>query len=59
MLYRRAVEVAWLASDGTGLVSVQSIAELIDDEPPGERAVNFRDLAELGKSWFEERLYPE
>jgi hypothetical protein len=54
-----AEEVAYLATDGTGILAVQSIANLINDESPGQRAVNLRDFAELADSWLEEKLYPQ
>jgi hypothetical protein len=60
-LYDRALsaeEIAWLASDGIGIVSVQSIANLVNDEDLGERAVNFRDLAVLGDDWLVQELFP-
>jgi hypothetical protein len=53
-----AQEVAWLATDGTGIVSFQSIANLKDDEQPGERVVNFRDLCILGDDWLVQELFP-
>ncbi|MHC4708749.1 MAG: LamG domain-containing protein [Planctomycetota bacterium] len=60
-LYDRALsaeEIAWLASDGIGTVSVQSIANLVNDEDLGERAVNFRDFAILADDWLKQELYP-
>ncbi|MHC4707853.1 MAG: LamG domain-containing protein [Planctomycetota bacterium] len=52
-------EVGWLASDGTGIVSTESIANLIDDgEAPGERSVNMRDFAVLAVEWLKEELWP-
>jgi hypothetical protein len=54
-----AAEVAYLATDGTGILSLQSIANLIDGETLGERAVNFRDFAVLAVEWLEEDLYPD
>jgi hypothetical protein len=51
-------EVAWLATDGTGILEVQSIANLISDEPPGKRAVNLRDLAILADDWLVQELFP-
>jgi hypothetical protein len=60
-LYDRALsaeEIAWFASDGIGIVSVQSIANLIDGEGLGNKVVNFRDLAILADDWLVEQLYP-
>jgi hypothetical protein len=53
-----AQEVGWLASGGTGLVVLQSIADIYTETPPAG-AVNLKDFAKLGDSWLEERLYPE
>ena len=61
-VYNRALletEIAWLATDGTGLYLMQSPANLYDEEDPGERAVNFRDYAVLLIHWLEEQLWPE
>lgn len=54
-----AQEIAWLASDGIGTFSVQSIANLVNDEPLGDRAVNFRDFDKLADAWLEQKLWPE
>jgi hypothetical protein len=54
-----AAEIGYLASDGTGLVLVQSIANLVNPEAPGERAVNLRDFAALADSWLEQELWPQ
>ncbi len=35
-----------------------SVAELYDEEPQGQRAVNFRDFAILADNWLEERRWP-
>ena len=53
-----AQEVAWLATGGTGIVEVQSIANLVNDEQPGDRAVNFRDLCILGDDWLVQQMFP-
>jgi hypothetical protein len=42
-----AAEIGYLASGGTGIFVEKSIANLIDGEAPGERAVNLRDFAIL------------
>jgi len=52
-------EVAYLATDGTGMFTVQSIANLSNDEELGSRAVNLKDFAVLANSWLEQKLYPE
>jgi hypothetical protein len=55
-----ANEVAWLATDGEGLTLLRSPANLYDLEPPGEKAVNFRDIALLIKEhWLEEKKWPQ
>ena len=54
-----AAEIGYLASDRTGIVEEEFIANLIDPEELGERAVNFRDPAILGQSRLEEELYPQ
>ena len=54
-----AEEIGWLASDGTGLVLMQSsVANLVNDEDLGDRAVSFRDFAILGDDWLKQELYP-
>jgi len=52
-------EIRHIATDTTGIFSVQSIANLYNKEKLGERAVNLRDYAELAKSWLEKKLWPE
>jgi hypothetical protein len=52
-------EIGYLASGGTGIVTVQSVANLVNDEPLGERAVNFRDFDILADAWLEQKLWPE
>jgi len=59
-VYDRALsraEIAWLASDGTGMILLTSEANLFDGEDP--EAINFRDLDVLLDSWLVERLWPE
>jgi hypothetical protein len=53
-----AEEVAYIASDGTGIATVQSIANLYNAEDAGERAVNLKDLAKLAATWRDEKLWP-
>jgi hypothetical protein len=54
-----ANEIAWLATDGTGYRRLRSQANLYDLELPGEKAVNFRDLAVLiDEHWLEEIKWP-
>ena len=52
-------EIGYLASSGTGIVTVQSVANLVNDEPPGNRAVNFKDFDKLADAWLEQKLWPE
>ncbi|MHC4675888.1 MAG: LamG domain-containing protein [Planctomycetota bacterium] len=54
-----AEEVAYIATDGTGFIAVQSVANLYNDEYPGDRAVNLRDFAELSENWLVRKLWPE
>jgi len=54
-----AAEVAWIATDGTGYIALTSEANLYDEEPKGEKAINFKDIAVLMDSWREEKLWPE
>jgi len=61
-VYNRALtaaEVGYLASDSTGVVDIQSIANLIDGEAPGKKAVNLRDFAMLADNWLQEEMWPE
>jgi hypothetical protein len=52
-------EVAWLATDGEGYVALTSPANLYDLEPPGEKAVNLRDIALLiAEHWLDEAMWP-
>jgi hypothetical protein len=53
-----AEEIGYLASDGDGIVTVSSIAELYYGEDVGKRAVNFKDLAKLASGWRDEELWP-
>jgi len=52
-------EVKYIATDGTKIFSVQSVANLYNKEDLGERVVNIRDFAELAKDWLEKKLWPE
>jgi hypothetical protein len=52
-------EVAYLASQGTGYIPLISPANISDDEPPGQKIVNFRDFAVLMNSWLVEILWPQ
>ena len=51
-------EVAYIGTEGTGIVPLTSIANIYDAEPVGQKAVNFRDYAHLLNSWLEEILWP-
>jgi hypothetical protein len=53
-----AEEIGYIASDGTGIVSVQSVANLYNEEDFGDRAINFKDLAKLAAGWRDEELWP-
>jgi len=52
-------EAAYLATDGTGFRPIVSRANLYNEEPPGSKAVNFRDIDVLLDSWLEEKFWPE
>ncbi|MHC4477677.1 MAG: LamG domain-containing protein [Planctomycetota bacterium] len=54
-----AAEVAYLATEGTGYVPLVSQVNLYDEEPAGQKAINFRDITLLLQSWLEEELWPE
>jgi hypothetical protein len=54
-----AEEIGYLASDGGGIFSVQSVANLVNDEPLGKRVVNFKDFDKLADGWLKEELWPE
>jgi len=56
-----AAEVAYLATGTTptGYVPLDSQVNIYDEEDPGQKAVNFRDLAKFMSSWLEEKLWPE
>jgi hypothetical protein len=50
-------EVAYIASEGTGKVLLDSAANLYYGESP--EVINIRDAAVLIETWLEERLWPE
>jgi hypothetical protein len=52
-------EIGYLATSGTGIVAVQSVANLVNDEPLGKRAINLRDFDKLADAWLEQILWPE
>ena len=61
-VYNRALsaaEIAYIATDETGIFTVQSVANLYNDEALGDRAVNLRDFAKLSENWLEKKLWPE
>jgi hypothetical protein len=51
-------EVGHVASDGFGVILMESAVNIYDKETAGSRAVNFRDYAELLTAWLEEVLWP-
>jgi hypothetical protein len=64
-IYDRALtqaEIAYLADvspdDGRLYIPVPSVANVLDEEPEGSRAVNFKDLAVLIAEWLDEELWP-
>jgi hypothetical protein len=54
-----AAEIAYIATDGMGIFTVQSVANLYNDEALGDRAVNLRDFAKLANNWLVKKLWPE
>ncbi|MHC4337809.1 MAG: LamG domain-containing protein, partial [Planctomycetota bacterium] len=54
-----AAEVAYIATDETGIFTVQSAANIYNLETLGDRAVNLRDFAKLANNWLVRKLWPE
>jgi len=50
--------VAYIATQGTGYVPLDSQVNIYDEEDLGKKAVNFRDLAKFMGSWLKEKLWP-
>ncbi len=53
-----AAEVGHIASDGTGIVLMDSAYNIYDTESAGSRAINFRDYAVLLDSWLQKEYWP-
>ena len=53
-----ASEVGHVASDGTGVVLVDSACNLYDGESAGSRSINLRDYAALLETWLEKIYWP-
>jgi hypothetical protein len=53
-----AEEVGYLASDGTGIVEVRSVANLYEAEDFGKGVINFKDFTILAEFWRDEVLWP-
>ena len=51
-------EVGYIGTENTGNVPLISIANIYDDEPDGQKAVNFKDFALLMQDWLYEQLWP-
>ena len=51
-------EVAWLATEGSGYVPLDSPANIYDEEPSGHKIVNFKDFALLAQHWLQQTLWP-
>jgi hypothetical protein len=49
-------EVAWIASEGTGVILLDSEANLLDGEDP--EVINFRDFSKIFENWGTEQLWP-
>jgi len=54
-----ANEVVSIGGFGTTYFPVPSPANISDDEPVNEKIINFKDFAELMKSWLVEELWPQ
>ncbi|MHC4474906.1 MAG: LamG-like jellyroll fold domain-containing protein [Planctomycetota bacterium] len=52
------LEAMYLATDGTGILPIQSPANLYNEEPPGSRVINIRDYAVLALNWLQESFWP-
>jgi hypothetical protein len=52
-------EVAWIATEGSGYWSLESPANLYNEEPAGQKAINIRDITVLLNVWLEERFWPQ
>jgi len=50
--------IAYIATQGTGYVPLDAVSNVYDAEPAGQKAVNFKDFAELLTAWLEEKLWP-
>jgi hypothetical protein len=60
-VYNRALtaaEVGWLATDGTGYVGLNTLLNVYDTEPAGEKVINIRDLGVMLNSWLEKKYWP-
>ncbi len=53
-----AEEIAYIATDETGIFAVQSVANLYEDTL-GQDSVNLRDFAKLANNWLVRKLWPE
>jgi hypothetical protein len=52
-------EIAYIASENTGILPMRTLdTNLYDEEDPGHRAVNFKDLAVIAGSWLEKIWWP-
>ncbi len=54
-----AAEIAYIATDETGIFTVQSAANIYNLETLGDRIVNLKDYAKLADNWLKRRLWPE
>jgi len=54
-----AGEVAWLATEGSGYVPLESPAEIYGEEPSGQKIVNFKDFSLLAEHWLQWKLWPQ
>jgi hypothetical protein len=49
-------QVAWFATDGSGVILLDSTANLIYGEDP--EVINFRDFAKIFEYWGNEEFWP-
>ena len=51
-------EVVGVRNDGSKSCPFESPANIYDEEPPTEKAVNFKDYSLFAENWFEEQFWP-
>jgi hypothetical protein len=52
-------EAAYLATNGTGIRPIVSVANFYDEELPAKKTINFKDFAVLAEEeWLEKTYWP-